>query len=287
IKNTEKIIRFSDQIAGVIQNAQLMKETEEARKAADIEKGLALVAQIDTEKEREKSENLLLNILPKEIANELKENGKAEPVSYDSVSVMFTDFKGFTSIANNLTPEELIKALDTCFIQFDKISEKFNLEKLKTIGDSYMCAGGIPVSNKTHAIDCVLAGFEIQHFIENMKKYNKDKFPFNELRLGIHSGPLVAGVIGEKKFAYDVWGDTVNTASRMESSGSPGEINISGDTYNLIKDLFECEYRGKVSAKNKGEIDMYFVHKIKANYSKDEKGEIPNKNFWEYYDSIS
>jgi class 3 adenylate cyclase len=231
--------------------------------------------------ERQKSEKLLLNILPIEIANELKEKGFAEPVLFESVSVMFTDFEGFTQIAETLSPSELIKELDACFVQFDKITERNNLEKLKTIGDSYMCAGGIPKKNSTHALDSVLAALEIQDFMNQMKVI-KESLGLNywELRLGIHSGPLVAGVIGEKKFTYDVWGDTVNSASRMESSGTPGKINISGPTYELVKDFFDCQYRGEIPAKNKGMVQMYYVHRIKEEFSKDKLGKVPNGNFW-------
>ena len=234
--------------------------------------------------EREKSEKLLLNILPKEIALELKEKGYSEPILFQNVSVLFTDFKGFTKIAELMTPTELVKELDLCFVQFDKIIEKFHLEKLKTIGDSYMCAGGIPKVNSTHAIDCILAALEIQSMMNQMKEIKESTgTPYWELRLGIHSGPIVAGVIGEKKFAYDVWGDTVNTASRMESSGTPGRINISGSTYNLVKRLFECEHRGKIQAKNKGEIDMYYVNRILPEFSSDERGKKPNADFWKMY----
>ncbi|MBP9887677.1 MAG: GAF domain-containing protein, partial [Leptospiraceae bacterium] len=272
-----KIERFSDLIAGSVFNAKLLKKVEEAKE-------IAVKAQIEAGIERDKSEKLLLNILPKDVASELKEKGFAEPELFESVSVMFTDFKGFTQIAETLTPQELIKDLDACFVQFDKISERFNLEKLKTIGDSYMCAGGIPKRNTTHAIDCCLAALEIQSFMNMMKKLKEDMgFPYWELRLGIHSGSLVAGVIGEKKFAYDVWGDTVNTASRMESSGTPGKINISYSTYELVKHLFDCEYRGKVSAKNKGVVKMYYLNRIKPEYSKDEEGLIPNGKFWSFY----
>jgi class 3 adenylate cyclase/HAMP domain-containing protein len=233
------------------------------------------------ENEKEKSDKLLLNILPKEVASELKENGSAKPVMYDSVTVLFTDFKGFTIIAEKLSPNELIQELDGCFVQFDKITEKYGLEKLKTIGDSYMCAGGIPKKNSTHAVDSILAAIEIQNFMSLMKDLKlKMGYPYWEVRLGIHTGPLIAGVIGEKKFAYDVWGDTVNTASRMESSGTPGKINISGFTYEIIKPYFECSYRGKINAKNKGEIDMYYVERILPELSDDEFGFLPNNEFW-------
>ncbi|MEM7182132.1 MAG: adenylate/guanylate cyclase domain-containing protein [Spirochaetota bacterium] len=240
-----------------------------------------------TKLEHQKSENLLLNILPRDVAKELKEKGYSEPILFDNVSVLFTDFKGFTQIAERLTPQELVRELDACFVQFDKISERYNLEKLKTIGDSYMCAGGIPKKNTTHSIDAVLAALEMQNFMNLIKSLKEKKgLEYWEIRLGIHSGPLVAGVIGEKKFAYDVWGDTVNTASRMESSGTSGMINISGATYELVKDYFECEYRGKVNAKNKGEVDMYYVHKIKLEYSKKKDGKTPNKKFWERYATL-
>jgi len=241
----------------------------------------------ETELERQKSEKLLLNILPKDVAIELKEKGFAEPVLFESVSVMFTDFKGFTQIAETLSPQELVKDLDACFVQFDKISERYNLEKLKTIGDSYMCAGGIPKRNKTHAIDCCLAALEIQNFMNLMKKLKEEQgFPYWELRLGIHTGPLVAGVIGERKFAYDVWGDTVNTASRMESSGTPGRINISYTTYELVKEFFDCEYRGEVNAKNKGTVKMYYLNRIRDDSAGDENGLIPNAAFWKRYAEV-
>jgi class 3 adenylate cyclase len=210
--------------------------------------------------EHEKSENLIRNILPNEVADELKKNGIAKPQHFESATVCFTDFEGFTKIAEKLSPAELVAELDFCFSHFDRIIEKHGLEKLKTIGDSYMFAGGIPVPNQTHAIDCVRAALEIQAFMDEQRREKTAKgLPYWELRLGIHSGDLVAGVIGKKKFAYDVWSDTVNTASRCESSGVAGKINISGATFELVKNEFTCEFRGKIPAKNKGEIDMYFV----------------------------
>jgi len=201
-----------------------------------------------------------LNILPEETAEELKEKGSATPKHYDKVSVLFTDFVGFTHIAARLTPEALVLELNKAFLAFDGIIDKYNLEKIKTIGDAYMCAGGIPVSNDTNPIDIVHAGLEIQQLMEKMKKEKElQGEAYWEIRLGIHTGPVVAGVVGKNKFAYDIWGDAVNTASRMESSGKSGKVNISGETYELVKNHFECTYRGKVLAKNKGEIDMYFV----------------------------
>ncbi|WP_299458747.1 adenylate/guanylate cyclase domain-containing protein [uncultured Microscilla sp.] len=229
---------------------------------------------------KERSETLLLNILPREVAEELKESGKASIRQYEMVSVLFTDFKGFTSIAEKITPVALVRELETCFLRFDEIIEKYNIEKIKTIGDAYMAAGGIPIANQTNPLDVILAGLEMQRYMNELKAVKQAAGePYWELRLGINTGKLIAGVIGKKKFAYDVWGDTVNTASRMESSGEVGKVNISGKTYELVKEFFECEHRGKVTAKGKGEIDMYFVRRIKVELSADEKGLVPNEQF--------
>lgn len=206
------------------------------------------------------SDELLLNILPEEVAEELKAKGSAEAKLIDEVTVLFTDFKGFTTMSEKLTPKELVKDIHECFSAFDKIIEKHGIEKIKTIGDAYMAAGGIPTPNTTHAADVVSAALEIRQFIEDGKAIKIAKgLPYFEIRIGVHTGSVVAGIVGVKKFAYDIWGDTVNTASRMESSGEVGKVNISGTTYALVKDKFNCAYRGKIAAKNKGEIDMYFV----------------------------
>jgi adenylate cyclase len=222
--------------------------------------GAIFMGLMKTAKERKRSDGLLLNILPSAVAEELKDKGSAEAKHFDEVTVMFTDFKNFTKISEKLTPSQLVAEIHTCFKAFDHIITKYNIEKIKTIGDSYMCAGGLPVPNKTNAADVVNAALEIQQFmlrhLEQRVKDGKEKF---EVRIGVHTGPVVAGIVGVKKFAYDIWGDTVNIASRMESSGEAGKINISGATYKLVKDKFSCTYRGKIEAKNKGEIDMYFV----------------------------
>jgi class 3 adenylate cyclase/tetratricopeptide (TPR) repeat protein len=232
---------------------------------------------IATEKER--SEKLLLNILPEETAEELKSKGSATPKHYDKVTVLFTDFKGFTKIAEKLTPQELVEELNQCFLEFDRIIDKHNLEKIKTIGDAYMCAGGIPVANDTNPMDVVAAGLEIKKYMENLKKDRESRGEdYWELRIGIHTGPVIAGVVGKNKFAYDIWGDAVNTASRMESSGIPGKVNISGATFELVKNRFKCTYRGKVAAKNKGEIDMYIVEGVKLNDVKQHMEEIESKS---------
>jgi class 3 adenylate cyclase len=212
------------------------------------------------QKAKKRSDELLLNILPEETAEELKATGTAKTKSFDSVSVLFTDFKNFTQASEILTPEELVAEINHCYSAFDRIVTKYGIEKIKTIGDAYMCAGGLPSTNNTHPFDVVAAGLEMVDFIERNKIERQEKGqPFFELRLGIHTGPVVAGIVGLKKFAYDIWGDTVNTASRMESSGQVGKVNISGTTYELVKDKFTCNHRGKIEAKNKGQIDMYFV----------------------------
>lgn len=230
--------------------------------------------------QKEKTEDLLLNILPRETAEELKVKGHATTRHYNMASVMFTDFKDFTKISESIKPTELISELDTCFKKFDDIIEKYGLEKIKTIGDSYMCAGGVPKADDFNPIRITLAALEICEFMDQRIKNKKAIAPF-EIRIGIHTGPITAGVVGKKKFAYDIWSDTVNTASRMESSGKVGMVNVSGTTHEFIKTYFDCTHRGKIEAKNKGEIDMYFVNAIKEKYSVDGKGKQPNEMFME------
>jgi adenylate cyclase len=205
-------------------------------------------------------ENLLLNILPSEVAKELQQKGQATPRNFELVSVMFTDFKSFTIHADKLSPQELVEELNTCFIAFDNIIEKYGLEKIKTIGDSYMCAGGIPTPDKRHVHNMVSASLEIQEYIvvNNKRKIADGQEPW-DLRIGVHVGPVVAGVVGKKKYAYDIWGSTVNIASRLESNGEPEQVNISASVYEIVKNDFTCSYRGKIYAKNVGDVDMYFV----------------------------
>ncbi|MEJ7766874.1 MAG: adenylate/guanylate cyclase domain-containing protein [Chitinophagaceae bacterium] len=217
------------------------------------------------DKQKDQIENLLLNILPKEVAYELQTSGISKPRQYDEVSILFTDFKGFTSIADKLSPSELVEDLNECFIEFDSIMEKYNLEKIKTIGDSYMCAGNLPSPDPDHAYKILKAALEIQAFMEkhNLRRVDKRLQPW-EIRIGLHVGPVVAGVVGKKKYAYDIWGSAVNIASRMESNGTPGKVNISANTYDLIKARFDCTHRGKLNAKNLGDLDMYYVENEKA-----------------------
>ncbi|MFT5819802.1 MAG: adenylate cyclase [Crocinitomix sp.] len=214
--------------------------------------------------EKERSEKLLLNILPAETAEELKTHGKAKARSYEQVSVLFTDFKGFTMISEELSPEDLVAEIDHCYKAFDKICTEHNIEKIKTIGDAYMCAGGLPKVNDRNAIDAINAGLAIRDFMLDYKiQRDLEGRPGFEIRIGVHTGPVVAGIVGINKFAYDIWGDTVNTAARMESSGDVGKVNVSQTTYELTKDHFNFEYRGKIAAKNKGDIDMYFTTYLK------------------------
>jgi len=230
---------------------------------------IVLILSIFIFRERRKSEKLLLNILPAETAKELKANGKATAKHYESVTVMFTDFKGFTTIAEQLSAEELVSELDILFRKFDEIISKYNIEKIKTIGDAYMCACGLPTPNTNHAENIVKAAIEIQEWMTSPRPVGHPSLSGEgmgvrwQLRIGIHTGPVTAGVVGDKKFAYDIWGDTVNTASRMESSGEAGKVNISGSTHELLKnnDKLKFTSRGKIPAKNKGEIEMYFVER--------------------------
>jgi len=212
--------------------------------------------------EKDRSENLLLNILPAEVAEELKAYGEAKARDFDLVTVIFTDFKEFTQTSEKLTATELVNELNHCFKGFDLIMEKFGIEKIKTIGDAYMAVGGLNEEPADSTVRTVLAGLEMQKFILDRKKEREsmNQIPF-EMRLGINSGPVVAGIVGIKKFQYDIWGDTVNTASRMESTGEVAKVNISKATYELIKDepQFTFINRGKISVKGKNEIEMYFV----------------------------
>ncbi len=212
-------------------------------------------------KEKRRSEELLLNILPAETAEELKATGTSPARHIDQVTVLFTDFNGFTQLSEQLTPEALVEMINECFSRFDQITEKYGIEKIKTIGDAYMAAGGLPSPNTTHAEDVVNAALEIQAYMEELKALRSEKkLPYFEIRIGIHTGSVVAGIVGFKKIQYDIWGDTVNTAARMESSSEIGQINISDATWKRINTQFETTYRGEIQAKGKGPMGMYFVN---------------------------
>jgi adenylate cyclase len=210
-----------------------------------------------SEKERKKSDDLLLNILPGEVANELKTTGTTTAKHYNNVTVLFTDFVDFTQAGERMSPQALIDELHTCFKAFDDITSKYNVEKIKTIGDAYLAVGGLPTADPKHAENIVRSAIEISAFMQDrVAKLGNSTF---EIRIGIHSGSVVAGIVGVKKFAYDIWGDTVNTAARMEQNSEPGKINISETTYELVKNKIDCEYRGEIEAKGKGMLKMYFV----------------------------
>lgn len=236
----------------------------------------------DLHYEKEKSEDLLLNILPAEVANELKTNGFAKTRKYKKASVLFTDFKGFTKMSSEMSPEKLVQKLDEIFIAFDEVIERNHLEKIKTIGDAYMCASGIPDENPNQVKNVVLTGLQL---VEVMNSFNEKQKLNNEpewnVRVGIHTGELIAGVVGKKKFAYDIWGDTVNIASRMESNSEPGKVNISRETYEEVRGFFNCEERGRIVAKNRGELEMYFVKELKSEFYSSESKNSANKNFYE------
>jgi len=207
--------------------------------------------------EKQRSEALLLNILPFEVAEELKNKGTADAKHFDNVTVLFTDFVNFTQVSERMSPVLLVGELDTCFKAFDDIISKYSVEKIKTIGDAYLAVCGLPAADPEHAENAVRAAIEINAFIQDrIAKLGDSTF---DIRIGIHSGSVVAGIVGAKKFAYDIWGDTVNTAARMEQNSKPGKINISATTYELVKDKFTCEYRGEIEAKGKGQLKMYYV----------------------------
>ena len=210
------------------------------------------------EEEKRKSDSLLRNILPEEVATELKTSGQATPRFYPAATVLFSDFVNFTSLSARLTPEQLIDELNECFLAFDEICERHGLEKIKTIGDAYMCAGGLPIPNDTHAADAVRAALEMSNWLKKRREANPDSF-LTEMRIGIHTGPVMAGVIGKNKFAYDIWGDAVNLAARLEEHGEPGRVNISSATADAVKHLYQAEHRGQKDVHNKGQVDMYFV----------------------------
>jgi adenylate cyclase len=228
--------------------------------------------------EKEKTEALLANVLPKTTADEIMSKGKSTKIKYNFVTVLFSDIQGFTKIAEEMNPEVLIDELDKFFFYFDSVVERLGIEKIKTIGDAYMCAGGIPEKNRTNPVEVILAALEMQDYMKRLKESSEvEGLKYWDIRIGIHTGTVVAGVVGQKKLSYDIWGDTVNTASRMESAGDAGKINISGTTYEFVKEFFLFDYRGKIPVKYKGELDMYFVTGIIPELS--DKNGGPNRKF--------
>ncbi|MEZ5017106.1 MAG: adenylate/guanylate cyclase domain-containing protein [Flavipsychrobacter sp.] len=247
---SEKTLAQEQEKKRILENQKQQLEIEVAERTKEIVE------------EKKKSDDLLLNILPSEVADELKENGTTKAKHFDHVTVIFTDFVDFTKTGSRLSPEELVNELDTCFKAFDEICAKYHIEKIKTIGDAYMAVCGLPTAVADHAINTVQAALEIKAFIADRRKHSPDTS--FRIRIGIHSGDVVAGIVGIKKFAYDIWGDTVNTAARMESYSEPDQINISEHTYELVKDQFNCTSRGNIEVKGKGAIAMYFVKEQKS-----------------------
>jgi class 3 adenylate cyclase len=231
--------------------------------------------------QREKSERLLHNMVPMAVAQELKNGNRVTARFYDAATILFADFEGFTKLAESMEPKELIGQLDDYFSAFDEIAERHRLEMLKTIGDAYMCVGGVPETNRSHPIDACLAALEMQQLIARTNRERKKlHLPRWDLRVGLHTGPVIAGVVGRRKFIYDVWGDAVNVAARMESAGAASKINVSEAIYHRTKGLFEFESRGSIEAKNKGQLEMFFLLRIKAGLARDGEGYAPNDAFF-------
>lgn len=287
----EKIVAIQTDVTKLIlYELELEKKTKQMEELAEKLKLVNLELQNKNQiilEERKKAEKLLEGILPHHIVSQLKNEGTARPRNYKLATIMFTDFVGFTKECRNLTPEQIVKYLDGFFRIFDDIIIKHYIEKIKTIGDAYMCVGGIPLRNKSNPFNVVLAALEIQYFMNHIDKYAPDQeLPQWKLRIGIHSGELVAGVVGKIKFAYDVWGDAVNVASRIQSNCEPGFVNISAVTYEHIKDFFDCQYRGEIEMKNRGQMPMYYVLRIKEEFSEDPEGIFPNEKFKKIINSL-
>jgi len=245
---SEKTLQQEQEKQRLLESRKEELETEVAARTAD------LVA------EKKKSDDLLMNILPEEVADELKHSGSSSARFFDNVTVLFSDFVNFTTASERMSPQELVNELHTCFKAFDEIISRYDIEKIKTIGDAYLAVSGLPAAQQNHAQNVARAALEMRNYMQQRRAQLGDKT--FDIRIGLHSGSVVAGIVGVKKFAYDIWGDTVNTAARMEQNSEPGKINISQATYELIKDQFTCTYRGEIHAKNKGDMKMYFVEPL-------------------------
>ena len=230
-------------------------------------------------------ERLILQMLPRDVARDLLNGGRTKPRKYRRVTVMFTDFKNFTRLSEKMRPQDLVEKLETYFVAFDKVIDRYGLEKIKTIGDAYMCAGGIPVRKNSNPVDVVLAAMEIQELVNKMAADQEARGEASwNIRIGIHSGEVIAGVIGKKRLAYDIWGDTVNKASKLEQGGNIGAINISERMYELIEEFFDCSFCGPVNIKNQVTADLYNVSNIKPELSEGGLGKTPNDLFWDSVD---
>lgn len=272
-EQVESVRRLARQVVGQLELRRSVIELEQRMRELT-------AARADVEVERRRSEELLLNVLPRSIADELRANDRVAPKFHESASVMFADFEGFTRLAERIEPKSLIDQLDQFFTAFDAIVERHRLEKLKTIGDAYMCAGGLPIANRSHPVDACLAALAI---LDYMRRANAQRerlrLPRWELRIGLHTGSVMAGVVGQRKFIYDIWGDTVNIAARLETTGAPGRVNISEAVQGRVQPLFEFEDRGDIEVKNKPPIKMSFIKGIKPGLSADPEGRVPNQAF--------
>jgi len=254
---------------------QVMSQLELRRQLIELDK-----AHADLSAEKTRTEELLANILPASIAEELKKNGKIQPKYEPGATILFADFKGFTLLAERTEPVALIGLLDQYFSAFDEIVTRHGLEKLKTIGDAYMAVAGVPIANRSHPFDACLAALEIQTVMARMKaQREKMRLPALELRVGVHTGPVMSGVVGRRKFTFDIWGDAVNTAALMEANGAPGRINVSESVVGHVKKFFELEPRGAIAAKHDRTHEMFFLNRLKPEYSRDAEGRIPNETF--------
>ncbi|HEY7611138.1 MAG TPA: adenylate/guanylate cyclase domain-containing protein [Alphaproteobacteria bacterium] len=251
----------------LLEHSEVMRELAQARDAAVSEQAA--------------SDRLLLNILPSAVAEELKAKQRVQPRFYDSASVMFVDFREFTRLIEALEPARVIEQLHQHFAKFDEIVAHHRLEKLKTIGDAFLAVGGVPEPNRTHALDACLAALEMaDHLAKTNRQREKLRLPLWEARIGINTGPVIAGVVGKHKFAYDIWGNTVNVAERVESAGAPGRVTIAEATWHRVKSRFETESRGSVEVKHKGSVSMYYVNRILPEFASDPAGLVPNDRFW-------
>ena len=251
----------------LIERDALLEELAQAKNAA--------------EQARDQSDDLLRNILPQKVAEELKASGHVEPRFHEAITILYSDFKEFTLLTETLDPARLLAQLDQNFGRFDDIAKMNRLETIKTIGDAYLCAGGLPETNRTHAIDACLAALQMQAFIRNANRQReKLRLPSWELRIGVNSGSVIAGVVGQRRFTYDIWGNSVNVAQRLEEACEPGRVNISASTLHHVARLFQTEPRGQVEVKHIGAVDMYFLDRIRPEFSADPEGHMPNAEFW-------
>jgi class 3 adenylate cyclase len=271
-EQTEALHRLSRQVMSQLDLRRRLIEFDQAMKELD-------QTHADLSAEKARTEELLANILPVSIAEELKKNGKVQPKYEPAATILFTDFKGFTLLAERMEPAALIGLLDQYFSAFDEIVARHGLEKLKTIGDAYMAVAGVPVANRRHPIDTCLAALEIQAVMARMKaQREKMRLPTLELRVGVHTGPVMSGVVGRRKFTFDIWGDAVNTAALMEANGAPGRINVS-ESVAGVKKLFELEPRGPIAAKHERTHEMFFLNRLRPEFSRDAEGRMPNESF--------